>query len=237
VKAATGVPVTGGRIINNRRWLAIGLIVLGGLLGRIAQADITPRDGDRPRSLVAAEDAPTGEEMPAQGEAPRLHPKSLALQLVNFGVLLFILIKFGGPAIGKALAARHEHLKTELAAAAEARTAALARLELQERRLAALEQDIIEIRNGVKQEAEAEKARLIALAEERARRIREETSFALDQQIKEAEVRLRREFGIQAVDLAEQMVRRSMDARDQQRLVDAFVDSPVGDVNPTRSGN
>jgi F-type H+-transporting ATPase subunit b len=213
------------------RWTVIVLVGSACLVGRIARADIVPAGS-------AAIDGPPEEKgTPAAEEAPTINPKKLALQLLNFGVLLFILIKFGGPAIGKALAARHEHLKAELAAAAEARTAALARLELQERRLAALEQDIIEIRDGVEQEAEADKARLIALAEERARRIREETTFALDQQIKEAEVRLRREVGRQAVDLAEQMVRRSMDARDQQRLVDAFVDSPVGDVKPVRSGN
>jgi F-type H+-transporting ATPase subunit b len=224
-----------------QRWATIILFALAAAwLGRVARADLAPagvppRDSDRPRSVGAAEEAPTGEEVPEHG-APRIHPKSLALQLINFGVLLFILIKFGGPAIGKALAARHEQLKAELAAAAEARAAAVALLEQQERRLAALEQEIVEIRNGVKQEAEAEKDRLIALAEERARRIREETTFALDQQIKEAALRLRREVGLAAVDLAEQMVRKSMDARDQQRLVDAFIDSSTG-VRPPGSGN
>jgi F-type H+-transporting ATPase subunit b len=221
----------GGVRING--FVSVGLLALVCLLGRSARADIAPRDSDRPRSLTAAEGAPAGEEAPSQGETPRLHPKSLALQLINFGVLLFILIKFGGPAISKALAARHEQLKAELAAAAEARAAALAQLELQDRRLAALEQEIIDLRAGVKQEAEAEKVRLIALAEERARRIREETTFALEQQIKEAEVRLRREAGLAAVDLAEQLVRRSLDARDQQRFVDGF----VAGVNPPGSGN
>jgi F-type H+-transporting ATPase subunit b len=215
------------------RSFSVGLLTLVCLLGRPARADIAPRDSDRPRSLAAAEGAPAGEEAPAQGETPRLHPKSLALQLINFGVLLFILIKFGGPAISKALAARHQQLKAELAAAAEARAAALAQLELQERRLAALEQEIVDLRAGVTREAEAEKSRLIALAEERARRIREETTFALEQQIKEAELRLRREAGLAAVDLAEQLVRRSLDARDQQRFVDGF----VAGVNPPRSGN
>lgn len=231
-----GLPSTG--IIRwAQKWTVIVLCGSACLVCRIARADLAP-DGSKPAGRVAI-DGPSSERMgtPAAEEAPAINSKKLALQLLNFGVLLFILIKFGGPPIVKALAARHEHLKGELAAAAEARTAALARLEQQERRLAALEQEIVEIRNGVQREAQAEKARLIALAEERARRIREETTFALDQQIKEAEVRLRREVGRAAVDLAEQMVRRSMDARDQQRLVDAFVDSPVGDVTPTRSGN
>jgi len=213
---------------TNMIWIVAGVLAFACLLGRAAHADVAPRDSDRPRSLAAAEDAPTGEELPEKRETPQIHPKSLVLQLVNFGVLLFVLIKFGGPAIGKALAARHEQLKAELAAAAEARAAALARLEQQDKRLAALEQEIIDIRGGIQQEAEAEKARLIALAEERSRRIREETSFALEQQVKEAELRLRHEAGLAAVQLAEQLVRKSLDGRDQQRLVDAF----VGDIAP-----
>jgi F-type H+-transporting ATPase subunit b len=221
----------------NRRlssgWAVVVLIAVVGLFGRLAQAqEPAHRDGDRPRSVTAAEEAPAGEELPANHESPQIHPKSLAFQLINFGVLLFILIKFGGPAIGKALAARHEQLKAELAAAAEARASALARLEQQDQRLAALEREIVDIRGGIQREAEAEKARLIALAEERSRRIREETSFALEQQVKEAELRLRHEAGLAAVQLAEQLVRKSLDARDQQRLVDAF----VGDVAP-RGGN
>jgi F-type H+-transporting ATPase subunit b len=222
--------------INNRtavaNWAAVALLVLVCLLGRHAQAqEPAHRDGDRPRSVAAAEEAPAGEELPDKRETPQIHPKSLALQLINFGVLLFILIKFGGPAIGKALAARHEQLKAELAAAAEARAAALARLEQQDKRLAALEQEIVDIRGGIQQEADAEKARLIALAEERARRIREETSFALEQQVKEAELRLRHEAGLAAVELAEQLVRKSLDARDQQRLVDGFVGDVAGSKN------
>ena len=96
-------------------------------------------------------------------------------------------LQFGGPAINKALLARHTQLKAELASAAEARAAAEARLAEQEKRLAALEHEIAAIQAGIKQEAEVEKARLIATAEERAKRIQEETSFLLDQQVKEAE--------------------------------------------------
>ena len=89
---------------------------------------------------------------------------------------------------------------------------------MQEKRLAALEQEIAAIRAGIKQEAEAEKARLIALAEERAKRIKDETTFLLEQQVKEAELTLRREAAQAAVDMAEQLVRKRDGApADQQR--------------------
>jgi F-type H+-transporting ATPase subunit b len=201
-----------------RRWALIGLLSMAALSASVGIAR-----ADQKAEEIAAESAehPGGELV--GHEAPAVDGKKLALQLLNFGVLIFILVKFGGPAIGKALAARHQQLKADLAAASVARAEAEARLKQQEARLAALEQEIEGIRQGVKAEAEAEKARLIAAAEERAKRIKEETAFVLDQQVKEAEFRLRREVAQAAVDLAEQMVKKSMGAGDQQRLVDSFV--------------
>jgi F-type H+-transporting ATPase subunit b len=201
-----------------RRWALIGAL---SALALTASAGLVRADEKAAEQAAEAAEHPGGELV--DHEAPAINGKKLALQLLNFGVLVFILVKFGGPAIGKALAARHQQLKADLAAAATARAEAEARLKQQEARLAALEQEIEGIRTGVKAEAEAEKARLIAMAEERAKRIKEETSFVLDQQIKEAEARLRREVAQAAVDLAEQMVKKSLGPNDQQRLVDSFV--------------
>ncbi len=202
-----------------RRWALIAALSVGAIS---AWAGLARADEKAAEQAADSAEHPGG-ELPEGHEAPAINGKKLALQLLNFGVLVFILVKFGGPAIGKALAARHQQLKADLAAAATARAEAEARLKQQEARLAALEQEIEGIRTGVKAEAEAEKARLIALAEERAKRIKEETSFVLEQQIKEAEARLRREVAQAAVDLAEQMVKKSLGPSDQQRLVDSFV--------------
>jgi len=159
-------------------------------------------------------------------EAPTLDWGRLGWQIMNFGALLFLLVKFGGPPVAKALAARHQQIKSDLASAAETRAAAQARFEQQEKRLASLEQEIATIAASIKQEAEAEKARLIALSEERARRIREESEFIIEQQIKQAEEDLRREVAAAAVALAEKIVRSQMGPGDQQRMIDSF----VGDI-------
>ena len=159
-------------------------------------------------------------------EAPTLDWGRLGWQILNFGALLFLLVKFGGLPVAKALAARHQQIKSDLASAAETRAAAQARFEQQEKRLASLEQEIATIAASIKQEAEAEKARLIALSEERARRIREESEFIIEQQIKQAEEDLRREVAAAAVALAEKIVRSQMGPGDQQRMIDSF----VGDI-------
>jgi F0F1-type ATP synthase membrane subunit b/b' len=94
--------------------------------------------------------------------------------------------------VTKALQERSDQIKTDLASAAQARAAAQARFEQQEKRLAALEHEIADIARNIKQEAEAEKVRLIAIAEERAKRIREESEFIIEQQVKQAQEDLRR---------------------------------------------
>jgi F-type H+-transporting ATPase subunit b len=177
----------------------------------------------RPVEVTAKEfDAePAGEEHGEHG--PEIDGGKIALQFLNFGVLVFILAWFGGRAINKALAARHHQIKTDIASAAEVRAEAETKLKKQEARLASLETEIAELRRGLKAEAEAEKARLIAAAEERVKRIQAETQFLLDQQVREAEGRLRREAAEVALRAAEELLRKSMGPVDQQRLLDTFV--------------
>jgi F-type H+-transporting ATPase subunit b len=168
--------------------------------------------------------------------APKLDKGKLALQLLNFAVLAGIIGWFGGKAINKALLARHQQLKADLVAAAEARSAAEGRAVVQQKRLETLETEIADMRAGIKQEAEDEKQRLIAAAEARAKSITEETTFLLDQQVKEAEITLRREVAEAAVKIAEQLVTKSMNAGDQQRLVDTFVSGVAAAPATTPSG-
>jgi len=187
-----------------------------------ARAEAEPE----PAAAHADEQTVAGHGDGEEHEAPEIDIKRLGFQVLNFALLVFVLVKFGGPAVSKALQARHNQIQSDLASAAEARAAAQGRFEQQEKRLAALENEIAAITAGIKQEAEAEKVRLIAAAEERARRIREESEFIIEQQVKQAEEDLRREVAAAAVALAEKIVRGQLSASDQQRLIDAF----VGDI-------
>ncbi|MDX2023186.1 MAG: ATP synthase F0 subunit B [Deltaproteobacteria bacterium] len=154
---------------------------------------------------------------------PSIDGKALALQLFNFGVLLFILIKFGGSAINKSLRSRHDKMKADLDEAQRLRAEAETRLKTQEARLANLQQELTDLRQSMKDSAEAEKRRLIEVAEARAQRIEEETRFLLDQQVKQAEQNFKAEVANAAARIAEEIVRRSVNTSDQQRLVSSFV--------------
>jgi F-type H+-transporting ATPase subunit b len=167
------------------------------------------------------------------GEHAGVDPKTLALQLLNFGVLLFILIWFGGRAISKALRTRHEQLKTDIEGAAQRRTQAEQRFREQESRLANLEQELEVLRAEVQQAGERERARLLEGAQEKAKRIQEETRFQLDQQVKEAELRLRAEVAATAIKVADELLKRSVGPEDDRRLAQEFA---VGAVQTQAGG-
>jgi F0F1-type ATP synthase membrane subunit b/b' len=58
--------------------------------------------------------------------------------------------------------------------------------------------------------------------------MREETAFVIDQQVKEAQATLRREAADGAVRIAEEMLRGSFRAEDQQRMTSGFVADVAG---------
>jgi F-type H+-transporting ATPase subunit b len=217
--------------------VALGAIAFVVLLLSAASGRARAEEPAAARGGEAAEKAgaPEGVEAGVEPEAPHLDGGKLGLQLLNFGVLAVILGWFGGKALNKSLLARHEQLKIDLASAAEARAAAERRVADQDKRLTTLETEIEAIRTGIRAEAEAEKQRLIAAAEERARGIAHETTFLLDQQVKAAEASLKREVAEAAVKIAAELVARSLDARDQQRLLDTFV-TDVATVSPATGG-
>lgn len=202
--------------------LVLAIAVAGGIgaMAPVARAS----QGSEPAGADTAGHAPGGHGAAAgEHETPSIDLKKLGLQLLNFAVLVFILAKFGGTAINKALATRHQQMKADLASAAEVRAAAEAKLARQEARLGSLEREIAELQRAIKAEAEAEKARLIAAAEERAAWIKSETTFLLDQQVREAEVTLRRQAAEAGLAAAEAVLRQAIGAADQQRLLDTFV--------------
>ena len=104
--------------------------------------------------------------------------------------------------------------------------------------MANLEKEIAALRASIKEEAINEEQRLVAAAEEKARRIQDETKFLLDQQVKEAELRFRAEVAGTAVRVAEEIVRRSVQPEDTARLQQSFIaDLENGAAQPGQPGN
>jgi len=196
-----------------------------------APAETGEKGGQHGEGHAEGHDANAAEH----GEHAGFSGKTFALQLLNFGVLLFLLIWFGGRKMNQSLRARHEQLKGEISEAARLRDEATIKFQAHERRVAELEKEIAALRASLRQDAEREQARLIEGAQERAKRIQEEMRLQLSQQVKEAESILRAEVASASVKLAEELVRKSVNTDDQRRLAREFVagfDGPAGPAEP-----
>jgi F-type H+-transporting ATPase subunit b len=160
-----------------------------------------------------------------------LDPTRLLYQFINFGLLVAILGFAGGKAINKTLAARHDQMKKDLDEASAARAEAHARLKEQEGRLANLESEVARLLAAIKDEAAKEEQRLLASAEEKARRIGDETQFLVDQQVKQAERNFREEVANATARIAEEIVRRSVKPEDELRLNQTFISDVESGAN------
>ena len=164
-----------------------------------------------------------GEHGAEHGEHQGFSVGTFVLQLVNFGVLLFLLIRFGGRAMNKSLRARHEQLKGDIHEAARLRDEATQKFQAQDKRVADLEKEIAALRASIRQDAAREQVRLLEGAQERAKRIQDDMRFQLNQQVKDAESLLRAEVASASVKLAEELVRKSINTEDERRLAREFV--------------
>ena len=155
-----------------------------------------------------------------------------AMQALNVGVLLFILIKYAGPAINKSLRNNHDKLKADLADAAEAKLKAEADLAAQQQRVENLEKEIADLKQSIADETEKEKVLMMEEAETRARQIEDEAQFLIDQRVKEAELSFRTQVAEAAAQVAEKLLRAGVTDKDQGRMVGDFV-SNVADASAT----
>jgi F0F1-type ATP synthase membrane subunit b/b' len=148
-------------------------------------------------------------------------------QLINFGVLLFILIFFGlyfrGGLLNKFLRGKHDQLKGDIDEATRLRNEAERRSDAQAKRIAKLEQEVAALRETMRQEAEREQTRLLAAAHARAQQMQEDMRNQIDAEVKLAAAELRAQAARAAVALAETMVRRSVGFEDERRLAREFV--------------
>ncbi len=147
----------------------------------------------------------------------------VALSWLNFGVLVFILIRFGGPIIKEMLRNRHLTIKKDLDEARALREHAEVRLKEYEGRLANIEREIADIIAGIRGEAEAEARRIVAAAEEAAKRMRKDAEFAISQEGRRLELELRREAAELAIDAARKLLSNKMTEADQKKLAETFV--------------
>lgn len=150
-------------------------------------------------------------------------PKATAWAVPNFLILVTILVYFAGGPLNEMFAGRRRELKAAIDAAEAARKEAEARYNEYQARLARLDQELAAIRSELKAEAEAEKAKVLAEADKQAKRIKTEAEFTAKQELLMAQYRLREEAARLAVEVAEKVIRGTIDDSDRDRLLNEYL--------------
>ena len=143
--------------------------------------------------------------------------------IFNFVVLMAILAWKLRPAGHQVARERHDTIKTALDEAAKLRQQAADKLAEYEKRLAAADGEIKALVEGMRKDAESDKARILANAEKQAAQMKRDAELRIAAEIELARATLTREVTAAAATATEKILREKMVADDQQKLVGAFI--------------
>ena len=151
---------------------------------------------------------------------------------VAFLVVLWVLNKFAFPKLREAVEARERQIQGDLESAEQAKTEAQQAKANYDKQIADARGEANRIIEEARRQAEDVRKDLIAKAERDAEQITQRASEQLEAERNRTVTELQTTIGDLAIELAEKVVGRSLDAGTHRELVDAYI-KEVG----TMSGN
>lgn len=146
-------------------------------------------------------------------------PMEWVWRLLNFGILLFVLIKFAGKPLKEYLQSRKELIEKSIKEAQEAKELARKALAEVEERLRLKDKEIEEIKAAALRSGESEKQRLIEEGERLKVKILEQAKTNIDYELKRAKDTIRAEAVEAAMQLAEDKIKNKLTKEDQEKLL------------------
>lgn len=144
--------------------------------------------------------------------------------LFNFLLLIAILVYGGNKVLPGFLASRKKEIQDGLEEAARLKAAAEAKFEEYSSRLEKLDQELDQIRKDMAKAGAKERDRIVAEAESKAARLRKDTEFIIDQQMKTIRDELTHIAVTAAIESAREVLSKETSAADQQRLATSYLD-------------
>jgi F-type H+-transporting ATPase subunit b len=154
---------------------------------------------------------------------PKNEPPPFLASALNFGLLAFIVVRFGRKPITEALRKRKQSITQEIDNASRLKDEAERRLEDYEDKLERLEETLAELKAEYAAQAEVEKAHLLAEAEQRRVRMRRDAEFRVEQELKAARAMLLQEAVQNAVTAAEELLRQRIGKEDLDRVAEEYL--------------
>jgi len=166
---------------------------------------------------VAAAGAPEAEEEGKRGR------RELLYKFINFSLLVGGLAYVLKKPLADFFAQRSASIRQGLEEGRKALEASQAQLKTVEEKLQHLEEEIAAFRVSARREMEAESQRLKQAAAEEAEKILQSARAQTELALRAAKLDLKSYAAAQAVELAEQIIRRRLDEAGRKRLVSDFL--------------
>lgn len=170
---------------------------------------------------------------------PKNQPPPFLASLLNFGLLAFVIVRFGRKPLAEALAARKKSVMQEIDNATRLKTEAEDRLADYEDKLENLDETLEQMKKDYAAQGEAERTYILAEAEERRERMKRDVEFRLQQEAKAAKQELLQEATLRAVAAAEELIKKKVGKSDLDQMADDFLSglgsSWQGESTPQRS--
>ncbi|OGW30983.1 MAG: ATP synthase F0 subunit B [Nitrospirae bacterium GWF2_44_13] len=146
--------------------------------------------------------------------------KDYLWKIINFGILFFVLYKFGKKPLQSFLKQRTELIEKTLKEAQQARELAQKALAEVEERLKARDREIGEIVSSAKESGEKEKARLIEEGSRMKEKILEQARTNIAYEVKRAKETIMEEASAIAIELAEKKLKEKLTEEEQLKLLE-----------------
>jgi F-type H+-transporting ATPase subunit b len=162
---------------------------------------------------------------PHTGKPAEEEPMSapFVFMLLNFGVLLLILAKYGGPAARKLAQERHDQIKTALDEAAKLREQAARKLAEYETKVKDVDAEVKKLVDDIRAAAEGDKQRILEAAAAQAAQMKRDAEQRIAAEIEYARKALQREVTLAATAATERILKDKMTGDDQTKLVTTFI--------------
>jgi F-type H+-transporting ATPase subunit b len=166
--------------------------------------------------------------------APGEPPPFLA-SVINFGILVLVVVRFGKKPLAAALSKRKETILHELDEAKRLREAAEKRLAEYEAKLAKISEELERIRRDFREQGERDKERIVREAKERRERMKKDADFLLAQEYKQMQKDLLTQTVEEATRIAADLLAKRLTASDHDRFAEGFL-SDLGTGADRRGG-
>lgn len=154
---------------------------------------------------------------------PKGMPVPFLANLINFGVLAFLAVRFGKKPLQDGLKKRRDDLMREIDEAAKVKEEAEDRLAEYEEKMESLEDELARIKKDYAEQGKRDEERIVREAKERRARMKRDAELLLDQEGKSVQAALLAETVQRATAAAEKLVQERLSAQDHERLADEYL--------------